>query len=135
MDARRLALFVSATAVLVAGAGGSVALAQTHQQLTAEPGRNVVLGQGQEAWLAGRDFTVRYAGLVSDSRCPPQLQCFAPGDAVVTVALAEPGQGERTSVQLHTGRPGPRETTYSATAVRLVDVSPAGDRITLRLTE
>ncbi|WP_344865922.1 hypothetical protein [Amycolatopsis ultiminotia] len=135
MDARRFALTVGATAVLAAGAGGSVALAQTHQPRTAEPGRDVVLGNGEETWFAGRDLTVRYTGLVSDSRCPRQVQCFAPGDAVVSVALAQPGSGERTSSQLHTGHPGPRETTYAATTVQLIGVSTAGDRITLRLTD
>ncbi|WP_033292372.1 hypothetical protein [Amycolatopsis jejuensis] len=132
MDVRKLAAGIGTAVALTAGAGCSVALAQ--QPRAAEPDRDVVLTRGQEVQVAGRDFTVRYRGLVSDSRCRPGLQCFVAGDAVVALVLAEPGRGERMGVHLHTDHPGPRETTYAAVRVELLDVSSTGDQVTLRLS-
>ncbi|WP_409463832.1 hypothetical protein [Amycolatopsis sp. GA6-003] len=123
------------TAAALAGcAGGPVALAQTPRPEAAEPGHDVVLSRGQEVQVSGRDLTVRYRDLVSDSRCKPGRQCFVAGDAVVSLVLTEPGRGEHTSVQLHTDRPGPHETNYAGTTVRLAEVSATGDRITVHLT-
>ncbi|WP_406634813.1 hypothetical protein [Amycolatopsis sp. WGS_07] len=123
------------TAAALAGcAGGSVALAQTPRPAAAEPGQDVVIARGQEVQVSGRDLTVRYRDLVSDSRCKPGRQCFVAGDAVVSLILTEPGRGEHTSVQLHTDRPGPHETTYSGTTVRLADVTTTGDRITVHVS-
>ena len=146
MDAKRLALTMGTLVVLAAGAGGSVALARTHggtaapprpaagNTVTADPGHDVSLGTGQEAELSTKDVTVRYTRLVEDSRCKPGLQCFWQGDAIVAVTLTQPGRGERTDTELHTGRRGPHDTTFAAARVELVGVSPGGDRITLRVS-
>jgi hypothetical protein len=146
MDARKLALIFGTVAVLAVGAGSSVALAHTLDGPTgpphaatagtvaADPGRDVTLAAGQEARLSTKDLTVRYTRLVEDSRCPEHVTCVWSGDAVVSVQLSQPGRGEQTAVQLHTGRGGPRVATYAAAHVELVDVSRAGERITLRLS-
>ncbi|WP_027927752.1 hypothetical protein [Amycolatopsis benzoatilytica] len=134
MDFRKLAVGVAAAATLAGCAGGSVALAQQPPPPTAEPGRDAVLRTGQEVHVAGRDLTVRYRGLVSDSRCRPGRQCFVAGDAVVALVLTEPGRGEHTTVQLHTDRPGPHEANFAGTTVKLAGVSPDGTRVTLRVS-
>ncbi|MFF4596578.1 hypothetical protein ACQPXB_31835 [Amycolatopsis sp. CA-161197] len=147
MDAHKLALAIGTVAVLAVGAGGSVALAHTLDgaaplpqpaaavgTVPAEAGRDVTLGVGQEAQLGTKDLTVRYTRLVDDSRCPANVTCVWPGDAVVAVTLSQPGRGEQTAAQLHTGRRGPHELTYAAAHVELVDVSRAGERITLRVS-
>ncbi|MGW4485547.1 hypothetical protein ACWEOE_17125 [Amycolatopsis sp. NPDC004368] len=145
MDAHKLALAIGTVAVLAVGAGSSVALAHTLDgaggppaaaagTVAAEPGRDVTLRAGQEAQVSAKDLTVRYTRLVDDSRCPANVTCVWPGDAVVAVALSQPGRGEQTVAQLHTARRGPQEATYAAAHVELVDVSRAGERITLRVT-
>ncbi|MGH8921088.1 MAG: hypothetical protein ACRDZY_03695 [Acidimicrobiales bacterium] len=146
MDAKRLALTMGTLVVLAASAGSSVALAQTSGgpgapprpaaagTVTADPGHDVSLATGQEAELSTKDVTVRYTRLVEDSRCKPGLHCFWEGDAVVAVTLTQPGRGEHADAQLHTGRRGPRDTTFAAARVELVGVSRGGDRITLRVT-
>ncbi|HEY2059251.1 MAG TPA: hypothetical protein VGH57_12860 [Amycolatopsis sp.] len=146
MDAKRLALTMGTLVVLAAGAGSSVALAQTHGgpaapprpavegTVTADPGHDVSLATGQEAELSTKDITVRYTRLVEDSRCKPGLHCIWEGDATVAVTLTQPGRGEHTDTQLHTGRRGPHATTFAAAQVELVGVSVRGDRITLRVT-
>lgn len=146
MDAKRLALTMGTLVVLAAGAGGSVALAQTHGgsaapprpavegTVTADPGHDVSLATGQEAELSTKDITVRYTRLVQDSRCKPGLHCIWEGDATVAVTLTQLGRGEHTDAQLHSGRRGPHVTTFAAAQVELVGVSVRGDRITLRVT-
>ncbi|MDT8914832.1 hypothetical protein [Amycolatopsis sp. PS_44_ISF1] len=144
MDAKRLVPVLGTLAVLAAGAGGSAALAQTHDgapapprpvapgTVTADPGHDVSLGLGQEAELSTKDVTVRYTRLIGDSRCKPGRHCFWAGDAVVAVSLTQPGRGEHSDAQLHTGTE-PHATTFAAARVELVSVSPRGDRITLRV--
>ncbi|HEY3708105.1 MAG TPA: hypothetical protein VGL64_01920 [Amycolatopsis sp.] len=146
MDAKRLALTMGTLVVLAAGAGSSVALAQTHGgpaapprpavegTVTADPGHDVSLATGQEAELSTKDITVRYTRLVEDSRCKPGLHCIWEGDATVAVTLTQLGRGEHTDTELHTGRRGPHGTTFAAARVELVGVSVRGDRITLRVT-
>lgn len=102
--------------------------------VTADPGHDVSLATGQEAELSTKDITVRYTRLVEDSRCKPGLHCIWEGDAAVAVTLTQPGRGEHTDTQLHTGRRGPHATTFAAAQVELVGVSVRGDRITLRVT-
>ncbi|WP_326837214.1 hypothetical protein VSH64_20335 [Amycolatopsis rhabdoformis] len=145
MDAHKFALAIATVAVLAVGAGGSVALAHTLDgpgaprpaaaaTVPAEPGRDVTLAEGQEARLTTRDLTVRYTRLVEDSRCPENVTCVWSGDAVVALELSQPGRGEQTRTQLHTARRGPQGITYAAAHVELVDVSRAGERVTLRVS-
>ena len=146
MDAHKLALAIGTVAVLAVGAGSSVALAHTLDgaggapraaavgTVPAEPGRDVTLRAGQEAQLSTKDLTVRYTRLVEDSRCPEHVTCVWSGDAVVAIQLSQPGRGEQTAAQLQTGRRGPHDLTYAAAHVELVDVSRAGERITLRVS-
>ncbi|QRP48733.1 hypothetical protein [Amycolatopsis sp. FDAARGOS 1241] len=144
MDARKFALTIGSAAVLAVGAGSSAALAHTLHApevpprpasgtVAADPGRDVTLAAGQEAQLSTKDLTVRYTRLVEDSRCPAHVECVWSGDAVVAVQLSQPGRGEQTTSVLHTAGRGPRTATYAAATVSLVDVSPRGDRITLRV--
>ncbi|GAB3358972.1 hypothetical protein H5411_29715 [Amycolatopsis echigonensis] len=135
MDLKKLALGIGTAAALAGCAGGPAALAQTTSRPpAAEPGGNVALAPGQEVQVAGRDLTVRYRQLVSDSRCKPGRQCFVAGEAVVALVLTEPGRGEHTSVQLHTGRQGPDSTTFAGTTVKLAAVDGSGNRILVRFS-
>lgn len=134
MDLKKLALGIGTAAALAGCAGGPTALAQTPSPPPADPGGNVSLAPGQQVQVAGRDLTVRYRQLVSDSRCRPGRQCFVAGEAVVALVLTEPGRGEHTSVQLHTGRSGPDSATFAGTTVKLAAVDGTGNHILVRFS-
>ncbi len=49
--------------------------------------------------------------------------------------LSEPGRGESTKAELHTGLGLPRkETRFAASRVELLDVTRDGSKITVRVT-
>ncbi|MDP1803938.1 MAG: hypothetical protein Q8K72_02115, partial [Acidimicrobiales bacterium] len=72
--------------------------------------RTVALGEafsvrvGEPVSVAGAGVSVTFAALVSDSRCPPFVQCIQAGEAVITVALTRAGSGP-VSLTLSTDRP------------------------------
>ncbi|GAA4546827.1 hypothetical protein GCM10023192_62280 [Amycolatopsis samaneae] len=134
------------------GAGSSLAAGQYPRpvQPVAQPGpaapgtsapsvldvgydREFTLRDGQAAALDSKDFLVRFTGLVGDSRCRPGMQCFWAGEAIVAVSLAEPGRGERTTAELHSGQGGSNRAEFAASRVELVAVNQAGNEITLRI--
>jgi hypothetical protein len=63
------------------------------------------------------------------------MQCFWEGEATVALLLSEPGRGESTKVELHSGpRGGPQATQFAACRIELVAVSRDGAQITLRIS-
>ena len=72
----------------------------------AGPGRGVAVGQafdllpGQQVDIAGAG-TLRYASLVNDSRCRPDVQCIWAGDATLAFAWS-PRDGAREDFTLKT---------------------------------
>ena len=58
------------------------------------------LGPGAQATLAGGG-TLRYVGLVNDSRCAPDVQCVWAGDAEIALAWTPPGAAT-ARLSLHT---------------------------------
>jgi hypothetical protein len=103
---------------------------------TVELGETVVLDAGQTAEVASKDISIRFAELVSDSRCAEGMVCIWEGEAVVALTLAEPGRGERTTAELaSTGRGGKQSVEFAACRVDLVAVSSGGDQVTLRVSK
>ncbi|MEV6912177.1 hypothetical protein [Amycolatopsis sp. NPDC051071] len=101
-----------------------------------ELGETVVLKAGDTAEVASKDVSVRFARLVSDSRCAAGMVCVWEGEAVVELTLAEPRRGERTTVELaSTGRGGRQSVEFAACRVDLVAVSSGGDQVTLRVSK
>ncbi|WP_326943041.1 hypothetical protein OG439_23485 [Amycolatopsis sp. NBC_01307] len=145
MDTQRFAAGLFAFAVVAVSAGSSVASGQAVPASTPAAsapstvgtalGQDVTLRLGQEADVQGRDLTVRYTRLVSDSRCRPGMQCFWQGEASVAFLLSEPGRGESTTAELHTGpRTGPQATSFAASRVELVSVSQDAGEATVRIS-
>jgi hypothetical protein len=147
VDLQRFVAGLFAFAVVVVGAGSSVAAGQAAPAPAAGPpsasgstvstaaGHDVTLRLGQEAAVEGKDFTVRYTRLVADSRCRPGMQCFWQGEATLAFLLKEPGRGESTTAELHSGaRTGPEATTFAASRVELVSVSEDGREATVRVS-
>jgi hypothetical protein len=90
-------------------------------------GRTVVLGQafvvdvGESVIVAGVGLTVTYVELVTDSRCPPDVQCIWAGNATIAVRLSAAGEAPAT-VPLSTME-GPTSAGYASFTVALVDLA------------
>jgi hypothetical protein len=145
VDLQRFVAGLFAFAVVTVGAGSSVAAgrpAAADGPASASPstvstpfGRDVALRLGQEAAVQGKDLTVRYTRLVADSRCRPGMQCVWQGEATLAFLLKEPGRGESTTVELHSGpRTGPQATSFAASRIELVAVSEDGGEATVRIS-
>lgn len=158
MDTKKLLVVLCALAGLACGAGSSAAREQPaaahpsttqpapaqqqpqptpkQPQSTVELGETVVLNVGDTTEVASKDVSVRFARLVSDSRCGAGMVCVWEGEAVVELALAEPGRGERTTAEVaSTGRGGRQSVEFAACRVDLVAVSSGGDQVTLRVSK
>ncbi|MEU7784978.1 MULTISPECIES: hypothetical protein [unclassified Amycolatopsis] len=144
MDLKRFVAGLFAFAVVTVGAGSSVATGQPaapgpatppSSTVSAPAGRDVTLRLGQEAAVQGKDLTVRYTRVVSDSRCRPGMTCIWQGEATLAFLLKEPGRGESTTAELHSGpRTGPQATSFAASRIELVSVSEDGGEATVRVT-
>ncbi|WP_290055021.1 hypothetical protein [Amycolatopsis solani] len=145
MDLQRFVAGLFAFAVVTVGAGSSVAPgppaappgagAPPSSTVSAPAGRDVTLRLGQEAAVQGRDLTVRYTRVVSDSRCRPNMTCVWQGEATLAFLLKEPGRGESTTAELHSGpRTGPQATSFAAGRIELVSVSEDGGQATVRIS-
>ncbi|MEQ0561102.1 hypothetical protein ABJI51_18615 [Amycolatopsis sp. NEAU-NG30] len=145
MDLQRWIAGLFAFAVVTVGAGSSVAAGRdaaagpagppAPSTVSAPAGQDVTLRLGQEAAVQGKDLTVRYTRLVADSRCRPGMECIWQGEATLAFLLKEPGRGESTTAELHSGpRTGPQATAFAASRVELVAVSADGREATVRIS-
>ncbi|MFC3448414.1 hypothetical protein [Amycolatopsis speibonae] len=158
MDPKKLLVVLCALVGLACGAGSSAAREeptatlptsvqpapaqqpvpkpQETPQSTVELGETVVLKAGDTTEVASKDVSIRFARLVSDSRCAEGMVCVWEGEAVVELTLAEPGRGERTSAEVaSTARGGRQSVEFAACRVDLVAVSSGGDQVTLRVSK
>jgi hypothetical protein len=143
VDLQRFVAGLFAFAVVTVGAGSSVAAgrpaaagpAPAPSAVSAPAGRDVTLRLGQEAAVQGKDLTVRYTRVVADSRCRPGMQCIWQGEATLAFLLKQPGRGESTTAELHSGlRTGPQATSFAGSRVELVSVSEDGGEATVRIS-
>ncbi len=145
VDLQRFVAGLFAFAVVTVGAGSSVAAGQpaapgpaptpSPSTVSTPAGQDVTLRLGQEAAVQGKDLTVRFTRVVADSRCRPGMQCIWQGEATLAFLLKEPGRGESTTAELHSGpRTGPQSTSFAASRVELVAVSEDGGEATVRIS-
>ncbi|UUV33961.1 hypothetical protein NQK81_11070 [Amycolatopsis roodepoortensis] len=151
MDLKKLLVVFCALVGLACGAGSSAAReepaasrapvaqpapVQRPVQGAVELGETVDLKAGETTEVASKDVSIRFARLVSDSRCAEGMVCVWEGEAVIELTLAEPGRGERTTAALaSTGRGGRQSVEFAACRVDLVAVSSGGDQVTLRVSK
>ena len=86
-----------ATLALAAGLGGCAT--PYNVGIPVADGGTVALLPGESASLP--DGLLRYVRLVSDSRCPPDVQCVWAGDAVIALRWT-PTSGAAQDFELHT---------------------------------
>ncbi len=81
------------------------------------------LAQGETASVGEERLAVRFAEVVSDSRCPVGVQCVRAGEARVRFELRLAG-AEPEAVILATEGAQPRYASYGAYDVHLVTLEP-----------
>ncbi|MCP3963547.1 MAG: hypothetical protein GY719_37400 [bacterium] len=84
------------------------------------PGEPFRLAVGEAAALPSKDLTVRFSGVVGDSRCPSDVTCVWAGDAQVDLRLER--SDDEISVSLHTHGSG--EAQAFGCTLRLLDLRP-----------
>jgi hypothetical protein len=111
--------------------------------VVATAGTDFVLAPGQRAALQGTGLVVEFERVVSDSRCPRDVQCVWAGNASVRLRVSRDG-AEAWSGALNTY--GDSQTrTFGDHELRVVSLAPApvstssiesrNYRLTLRFTE
>ncbi len=63
--------------------------------------REVTLAPGQSAAVTGTDLTITFDSVVSDERCPSEIECAASGPVTVSLSIQE-GAGDPTDFTLQT---------------------------------
>ena len=92
----------------------------TPQAVGIVPGEDFTLSVAESAALPG-DGLLEFAQVVSDSRCPVDVQCVWAGDAVI--ALRASDVNDSASLRIHTG--GPRTALFGNWEVELVELRPS----------
>lgn len=117
------ALRAGGLALALAAAAGAAA------PVGATLGTPFTLRPGSTAVVQGEDLEVGFDRVVSESRCPRDAHCVAPGRAVVRVWLVKAPRA-RADHDLHTDPPAAAEAQYAGYRLRLValDPWPEGDR-------
>ena len=112
----------SLAAILLLGCLGS---------LTARPGTasepiRVRLGQefdlraGQQGAVEGKRLKVRFAKVLNDSRCPPDVTCVWAGNAEVLIEVEDSGKRVSLKLNTHGGDKFPKEGRHHQYIVELV---------------
>lgn len=86
------------------------AMSTNATELSLAPGKHAELATGQ----------LRYLRLVSDSRCPPDMQCVWAGDAVIELSFT-PNTGSPETFKLHSGQE-PRSHALPGGTLELVEL-------------
>jgi hypothetical protein len=81
--------------------------------------REIVLAPGEAAAIA-RGLSIRFIGVLGDSRCPADAMCVLGGDATVRIEIHAGAQAAKRD--LHTGNMQP--VTYDGLRVELVQLDP-----------
>src|SRR3954471_18664758 len=64
-------------------------------------GETFSLAGGQDAIIVGEELRLKFDGVLTDSRCPSQVECFWTGEARIAV-LAQPRDQEQVTVEFNT---------------------------------
>lgn len=102
MTGRISALLISAVLAAAAlGCTSTTAAGENSGTRSISAAQTFAMKPGESVSLDGRG-TLKYVGVKSDSRCPPERQCVWAGDAEVSFEWAAAGAGAE-SFGLHTG--------------------------------
>jgi hypothetical protein len=98
--------------------------------LTASLGDEFQLSAGQTALVVSDGFGVKFVDVSEDSRCPTEVECEWPGQAMIVVAVSQDGQDlgtySLTSTETYGGASTGRIAGY---VVRLAEVAPYPQKV------
>jgi len=80
------------------------------------------LSIGQTATLPMERLSIRFTGVVEDSRCPVDVQCVWAGNAKVTLDVSQTGKARQT-ITLNSNLE-PREVAYEGFRIRFEGLVP-----------
>ena len=87
-------------------------------------GQEFTLRVGQQAAVEGQGFTVKFASVVNDSRCPTDVTCVWAGNAEVLIEAKASGSSAVLKLNTNGGANFPKEGRHGKYSVRLVGLSP-----------
>lgn len=117
---RILGLAISATGLALA-ALALVACDESPTAPTVRLNQEFVLAPGEAAKIAGAGMSIRFVGVLGDSRCPADAVCILGGDAIVRISVLSFGGG-RDDYDLHTG--DLRPVAHRGFTIALVNLVP-----------
>ena len=117
-----LICFLFSSAYGRSGSAGSIHIDERTDQAILE--REFKIKYGQELPVQGQDLKVKFAALLSDSRCPANVQCVWEGDAEIqlVVRLATTLKGK---IRLHTSQRFTQAKKYRQYVIRLIALEPS----------
>ncbi len=83
--------------------------------------QQVVIAPGQTVSISGADLSIRFEGVLSDSRCPANALCVWAGDALVRIQV-QPREGSNKAYDLHTAENRP--VTHDDVTIELTQLLP-----------
>jgi hypothetical protein len=118
----------TAAAMLLAGcatggSSGSSGAATRLPVARARLGEDFRLAVKQIAVIDGEPLTVRFASVVSDSRCPAGVQCVRAGEARLEITIQQAGLNPAVDT-LATAPPQPQRAAYGVYDVAVVGLEP-----------
>jgi len=102
--------------------GASAPQAPTPAPVTAALGESFTLAAGQTAHVGTERMGITFEAVLSDSRCPTDVQCIRAGEAVVRAGAKAQGQAAET-VELET-TPGRAQVLVAGYTLTLTGVAP-----------
>lgn len=116
------ALLLASVGGMVVGVPAAADPVTTHELNEAFP-----LGGGQVSTIRGEPLRLHFVSVLEDSRCPPTLLCYWPGQARIAVD-AQVGDAPPASIVLDT-RPGPdpggQPVSVGPFTIQLQDLDPS----------
>lgn len=94
----------------------------TIKMFEAETPGLVKIARGGKKRVASGGFTIQFAEIEEDSRCPINARCVTAGNARVRIVVSGGSDGTKTIVCNTNG--GPKGGNYDAYAIYLTDLSP-----------
>lgn len=119
-----LAAYNRAMGLALAAFMACLAVASGCQESPAAPDaidRQFVLSPGETETIAEASVSIGFERVLSDNRCPADVQCIQAGDAVVEILVR--GPEDEGHLQLHT-TDAPRSARYGELTIALVDLRP-----------
>ena len=109
------------TIVLIGCLLAALACEPTSPTMPLPVNRELVLAPGEAVSISEASVSVRFMGVVADSRCPAAALCVSVGEGIVRVVI-EPAVASPAVYDLHTGAPA--ATRHADLALELVRLSP-----------